>query len=166
MNRLLTLLAFCILIKTNSGLAQDRNSVYNSVCAPFSFESSRHSCVDKIEQYEYLSGDAAKICGDMAFDSNKLLCLDVIGNKQYEHYELEDCAHPTGNFDSDILNCLKRRGQVYAPPISVSVPVYYPREYPRYYPVPYPRYYYPHSPYHFYPHYYPHRPLFGVTIKL
>ncbi len=152
--------------------AQDRNNVYTFVCAGFSFESSRHLCVDKMQRFEYINEDAAKICGSLTFDNNKLLCLEDIGNKQFEHYEIEDCAHAFGRLDSDIINCLKKRGQFFSPTLSVyipdqvpvaePVPVYFPQEYPHYYPSPYPRYYYP----RYHPRFYHHRPLFGLTIKL
>lgn len=93
--------------------AGDRNSAYNAICKPLTFESERASCMAKVKNYSYFDDRGLGICKSLAFDSNKVSCLDLIGDKTYEDFEMDSCINQT--FESRKLDCLQENGAPYEP---------------------------------------------------
>ncbi|MBC7713992.1 MAG: hypothetical protein H7177_11680 [Rhizobacter sp.] len=103
------LIVICALLASVSVFAGDRNTAYEVICKPMSFESDRTRCVAAIKPHNYYNDDALQICTIFTFDSTKIECLGYIADKTYEAYEIDTCRN--GTFDSDKLQCLRTNGQ-------------------------------------------------------
>lgn len=93
--------------------AGDRNSAYNLICKPLTFESDRASCMNRVKNYSYFDDRALKMCKAATFDDNKVACLDLIGDKAYEDFEMNNCINQT--FESKKMDCLQESGSPYNP---------------------------------------------------
>lgn len=91
--------------------AGDRNSAYNTICKPMTFEPERDECVAKIKVYSYFDDRGLGVCKSVVFDSNKISCLGLIGDRTYEDFEMDHCINQT--FESEKLSCLKESGTPY-----------------------------------------------------
>lgn len=91
--------------------AGDRNTAYNAICKPMTFESERANCMEKVKGYTYFDDRGLAVCKNQTFDSNKVSCLDFIGDKTYEDYEMDNCINQT--FESKKLQCLQESGTPY-----------------------------------------------------
>lgn len=101
-------IALFLLLLSSLAFAGDRNTAYNMICKPMSFESERTKCLNVIKPFNYFNDDALQMCANFNFDSKKLECLGYIGDKSYEFYEIDTCRNTT--FDSERLNCLRNNG--------------------------------------------------------
>lgn len=102
-------LIFCL----STAFGGDRNTAYNLICKPMTFESERRDCIEKIKNFRYFDDRALNICKGQIFDSNKLDCLEIIGDKYYEDYEMDYCINQT--FESKKVECLKESGTINFP---------------------------------------------------
>jgi hypothetical protein len=97
------------LISSTTVFAGDRNSAYNMICKPMTFESDRDECLAAIQPHHYFDDTALRICNSFTFSSTKIECLGYIADKTYEAYEVNACRDAA--FDSDKLQCLRASGQ-------------------------------------------------------
>lgn len=91
--------------------AGDRNTAYNAICKPLNFETERAACMAKVKSYSYFDDRGINICKSLTFDSSKVSCLDLIGDKTYEDFEMDNCINQT--FESKMLECLRVSGTPY-----------------------------------------------------
>lgn len=91
--------------------AGDRNSAYNAICKPMTFESERADCAAKIKHFSYFDDRGLIICTYVVFDNDKLKCLKALGDKIYDDYEMDRCIDQT--FESDKIKCLNESGSPY-----------------------------------------------------
>nr|BDT29134.1 hypothetical protein BHI3_26000 [Bacteriovorax sp. HI3] len=97
-----------LLLLSSLAFAGDRNTAYNQVCKPMSFDSDRTKCTNTIRPFSYFNDDALQMCSGFNFDSKKIECLGYIGDKMYEFFEIDTCRNMV--FDSERMNCLKNSG--------------------------------------------------------
>lgn len=102
-------LTLTLLLLSSLAFAGDRNTAYNQICKPMTFEPDRTKCTNVIRPFSYFNDDALEMCGNFNFDSKKMECLGYIGDKMYEFFEIDTCRNLT--FDSEKMNCLKNSGQ-------------------------------------------------------
>lgn len=91
--------------------AGDRNSAYNAICKPMTFETERADCILKIKNFSYFDDRGLFFCKGLIFDFDKMSCTELIGDKVYEGYEMDHCMNLV--FDSAKLECLKESGTPY-----------------------------------------------------
>lgn len=106
------IIAICSLFLSVSH-AGTRADAYNIICKPMTYDQDRENCLSKIRQYSYFEVGGLNICSTIVFDDGKIGCMDLIGNKVYEGYEIENCQNKT--FESERLECLRASGTTYNP---------------------------------------------------
>lgn len=109
------LIALSVFVSIGFGVAQaaDRNAAYNAICKPMTFESDRASCMAKVKMYNYFDDKGLAFCKALIFDNDKVRCMEIIGDKMYEKFEMDNCMGKV--FESEKLQCLEENGTVYNP---------------------------------------------------
>lgn len=88
--------------------AGDRNSAYNAICKPMTFETERAACMAKLKKYHYFDDRGLAFCKSLRFDDDRVSCMEIIGDKVYETYEMDHCLNKT--FDQEKVDCLNENG--------------------------------------------------------
>jgi hypothetical protein len=108
------ILAILILSSFKSFAATDeardlgtREDAYK-ICQQLPFQSDRNECIQKLRRYRYFDDRALEICSSLTFAREKVDCIWVIGDKEYENYEINNCIGQT--FPSDRVKCLRESG--------------------------------------------------------